>query len=431
VSEDFGSTWRSIANGLGEVSVMRIREHPTDSRLLVIGHSRGAHFSNDAGATWKSLTTNLPTAPVNDLIFQERDNALVLGTHGRGIWILDDVSPLETLTADVASANATLLPIQPSRLMSIHAPQAWYGAGEFFAPNPQWNPTISYNLRDAGTGQTTITIADANGAVIRTLKGPSAKGMNRVVWDLRYQSPVDSAGNLPAAVGGGRGGGRGGRGGGGGRGAAPVAAGEEEAPAGRGAPAAVQVGFAAGGEGGGGRGGAPVGPLVMPGRYTVRVAVPGVSTPLSGNVVVQPDPLPKFTATDRTMRQALLMRIYDWTKALGNARIATRALIAQRDSIKADVGAPADSLNARITRLGTSVDRAFTAVNAQRGAIEGWSGLPTIDQQKAVGYGIDGARAAIAELNKLVSTEVPAAYRSASKTWPRPVKPVAAPVGGK
>jgi hypothetical protein len=163
----------------------------------------------------------------------------------------------------------------------------------------------------------------------------------------------------------------------------------------------------------------------MPGKYNVRVDVPG--SRLNGSVVVEADPLPKFSATDRTTRQALLMRIYDWTKALGNARVATRALVAQRDSIKADLGAAADSLDARITRLGTQLDRAFTAVNAQRGAIEGWSGVPTVDQQKAVGYGIDDARSGIAELNKLVATDIPAAYRRASKTWSHTVKPVTAP----
>jgi hypothetical protein len=167
---------------------------------------------------------------------------------------------------------------------------------------------------------------------------------------------------------------------------------------------------------------------VTPGRYTVRVEVPGVALPLAGTVAVEPDPLPKFSATDREARQAILIRIYDWTKVLGAARIATRALIAQRDSIKADVGAPADSLNARITRLGASVDRAFTQVNAQRGAIEGWSGVPTVDQRKAVGYGVDDGRAAIIELNKLVATDIPAAYRSASKPWTRSVNRVAAPV---
>jgi photosystem II stability/assembly factor-like uncharacterized protein len=404
VSEDFGSTWRSLAAGLPETSVMRIREHPTDSKLLVIGHSRGAHFSNDGGATWTPLTTNLPTVPVNDLVFQARDNSLVLATHGRGLWVLDDVAPLEALTTTALAAPATLLPIAPARLMVTHTPQAWYGAGEFFAPNPEWDATISYNLRDAGSGPARITITSANGAVIRTLDGTSTKGMNHVVWDLRYSSPVDSAGNLPVVVASGRGGRGGGRGG---------------------PPAATPVGFPS--NEGRGRGGPPVGPLVLPGRYTARVSVPGIATALTGPVVVNADPLPPFTSADRGQRQIILMSIYDWTKALGNARVATRALMRQRDSIKADVGTRADSLDARITRLGTSVDRAFTAVNAQRNAIEGWSGPPTVDQRRAVAYGVEDGRAALAELNRLVATDIPAAYRAASKTWSHPVKGVAPP----
>jgi photosystem II stability/assembly factor-like uncharacterized protein len=407
VSEDFGTTWKSLAAGLPETSVMRIREHPTDSRLLVIGHSRGAHFSNDGGATWIPLTTNLPTVPVNDLVFQERDNSLVLATHGRGLWVLDDVAPLEALTTAALNAPATLLPIPRARLMVTHSPQAWYGAGEFFAPNPEWDATISYNLRDAGTGPATVTISGANGAVIRTLEGTSTKGVNRVVWDLRYASPVDSAGNVPAALASGRGGRGGGRGGGGGP------------------PAATPVGYPS--NQGRGRGGPPSGPLVLPGRYTARVSVPGIATPLTGSVVVEADPLPAFASADRARRQATLMSIYDWTRALGAARVATRALIQQRDSIKADVGGRGDSLTARIVRLGTSVDRAFNAVNAQRNAIEGWSGLPTVDQQKAVGYGVEEGRAALAELNKLVGTDIPAAYRAASKTWSRRVEGVAPP----
>ncbi|HEY4130350.1 MAG TPA: hypothetical protein VGM50_07010, partial [Gemmatimonadaceae bacterium] len=310
----------------------------------------------------------------------------------------------------------TVLPVAHARLMSTHTPQAWYGAGEFFAPNPDWDATISYYLHDAGTGPTTITIASANGAVIRTLKGTSNKGMNRTVWDLRYPSPVDSAGNIPAAV-------ASGRGGRGGRGAAGAGRGEE---GGRGGPpAATPVGFPS--NEGRGRGGVPVGPLVLPGHYSARVSVPGMSAPLTESIVVEADPLPAFPSADRARRQTILMSIYDWTKALGNARIAARALIQQRDAIKADLGAPADSLDARVTRLGTSVDRAYTAVNAQRNPIEGWSGMPTVDQRHAVERGTTEGRAALAELNKLVNTDIPAAYRAASKTWARPVKGVAAP----
>jgi photosystem II stability/assembly factor-like uncharacterized protein len=412
VSDDFGATWRSLATGLPETSVNRIREHPKNPRMLVLAHERGVHVSNDAGATWISLATNMPTVPSDDAIFQERDNALVIGTHGRGIWVLDDVGPLEALTADAAKADATLLSTSHPRLMSTFTPQAWYGEGEHFSPNPDWNAAISYYLRDAATAQAEITIADAAGKTIRTLKGPVAAGVNRVVWDLRYSPPVDSA-NAPA--GGGRGGGGGGRGG---------------------PPAAAPVGFPAGGEGGGGRGGAPLGPLVLPGTYAVRVTIPGVAKPLTSTVVVEADPLPKFSVVDRAARQATLMRIYEWSKSLGAARTAVRALVAQRDSIAADFksggaadgASRADSLNARIARLSAEVDRVFTAVNGQRGPIEGWSGLPTADQLKALGYAVDDAQKALAELNKLVGSEIPTAYKSvANKPWTRTVKPVAAP----
>jgi hypothetical protein len=408
VSEDFGTTWRSLANGLPETSINRIREHPRNPRVLVLAHERGVHVSNDGGATWISLATNMPTVSVDDAVFQERDNALVVGTHGRGIWVLDDVGLLEALTADVMRADATFLPINRARLMSTFSPQAWYGHGEFFAPNPDWNASISYHLRDAASGPAEITVTDATGKVVRTLRGPTAKGVNKVTWDLRYAPPLDSA-NTPA--GGGRGGGGGG---GGGRG---------------GPPAATPVGFAAGGEGGGGgRGGGFVGPFVTPGTYTVRVAVPGVAKPLTGSVAVEADPLPKFSAADRAARQLILMRVYEWTKTLGEARVAVRALVAQRDSIAADFGAGrADSLNTRIARLATEVDRVLNAVNGQRAPIEGWSGLPTADQQRALGFAVEDARKAVTEVNKLIATDIPAAYRGVNKEWGRKVRAVAVP----
>jgi hypothetical protein len=408
VSDDFGATWRSLASGLPETSINRIREHPSDPRILILAHERGVHYSNDDGMSWIPLTTNLPTVPVDDAIFQERDHALVLGTHGRGIWVLDDIGPLTPLEA--MNVDATLLASPPARLMSTFSPQAWYGAGEFFAPNPDWNAGISYYLHAAGSGPAQITVTDATGKVVRTLTGPTAVGLNRVVWNLRYASPVDSA-NVPA------GGGRGGGGGGGGRG---------------GPPAAVPVGFPAAGEGGGGfgGGGAPLGPLVLPGSYAVRVDVPGLGRALTGRVAVEADPLPKFSAADRLARQTILMRIYETTKTLGAARIAARALVQQRDSIKADfvaggasdAGAKADSLNARVARLSSAIDRAFTAVNAQRNPIEAFSGSPTVDQRASLGFAMSDAQAALAELDKLVRTDIPAGYRSvARKEWPRKV----------
>ena len=69
-------------------------------------------------------------------------------------------------------------------------------------------------------------------------------------------------------------------------------------------------------------------------------------------------------------------------------------------------------------------DRAFTAVNGTRAPIESWSGLPSVDQRKALSYAIEDAQKATAALNRLIMTEIPAAYSASKKTWGRKVPPV-------
>jgi photosystem II stability/assembly factor-like uncharacterized protein len=254
VSDDYGQTWRSLAAGLPDTGVNRIREHPSDPHFLVVAHEKGVHFSNDDGRTWTSLslTTNFPTVPADDLVIHPRDNALVVGTHGRGIWILDDVGPLEVLTPQNLQSDAALAPMAPAHQIITHNVQAWYGANEFFAPNRDFDAGINYYLRAAASGQAQIEISDVYGNKVRTLQGPAGRGLNHASWNLRADAPV----------------------------AAPVAAG---------APA----GTAGGRGGGGGRGGQNMGPLVAPGQYVVVVKIPGLSRELRGEVTVLADPIAK------------------------------------------------------------------------------------------------------------------------------------------
>ena len=326
------------STGLPETSINRIREHPKNPRVLVLAHERGVHVSNDGGATWHSLATNMPTVSVDDAIFQERDNALVVGTHGRGIWVLDDVGPLEALTSDVDGRRGDAAADQ-----SCAAHEHVLAAG-VVRPRRVLRAESRVERGDRSTTSATgradrpsVVVTDTSGKVVRTLKGPAAKGVNRVVWDLRSMPPVDSS-NVPA------GGGRGGGGGGGGRG---------------GPPAAVAVGFPAGGEGGGGaarkcrRTARPAGLLLgarrrsghqraddSNSRWSKPIRSPSSSSPIARRV------------------RPSCSRIYEWTKTLGEARLAARALTSQRDSIKADLlaigktdAAQADSLNARIGRV--------------------------------------------------------------------------------
>jgi hypothetical protein len=201
VSEDFGRTWRSLAAGLPETSINRIREHPSNPHLLVLAHERGVHFSNDDGRSWIPLSrvTNLPTVPTDDIVIHPRDNSVVLGTHGRGIWILDDAGPLELLTTETVRADAALAPLAPAREMILHAPQAWFGQGIFFAPNPGSDAGISYYLGQAADRPVEIQIANGVGQVVRTLSGPAGRGLNRASWDLRADGTPAGGGRGPIA----------------------------------------------------------------------------------------------------------------------------------------------------------------------------------------------------------------------------------------
>jgi len=272
VSNDYGQTWRSIASGLPATSLHRLREHPRNAGLLFLGHERGIHFSIDGGATWSSLNLNMPNVPVDDILIHPRDNDLIVGTHGRSIWVLDRIASLETLTPEAMRTEAFLVPPAKARLLSIYTPQAWYGAGQYFAPNPDFSAAVEYFLRTAPGSQVSVTVADSHGSLIRTLRAPARAGMNRVAWDLRME-PVSSAGRETLA---------------------------------------------------GTTGGPLAGPLVLPGVYTVTVTVAGVGgKPLKGELRVEGDPRVSFSDADRRARQAALLTLYELEKSLSAARASS------------------------------------------------------------------------------------------------------------
>ena len=67
-------------------------------------------MSLDGGRRWMRWTHGLPTASVMDLAIHPRDHDLVIATHGRGLYILDDLAPLRTLSADVLRKPVHLFP---------------------------------------------------------------------------------------------------------------------------------------------------------------------------------------------------------------------------------------------------------------------------------------------------------------------------------
>jgi photosystem II stability/assembly factor-like uncharacterized protein len=96
VSEDKGTTWRSIAANLPASPVNVVREDNKNPNILYCGTDMGIYVSTDRGASWKSLQANLPsTVSVNDLFIHPRDRNLVIATYGRGVYVMDDISSIK------------------------------------------------------------------------------------------------------------------------------------------------------------------------------------------------------------------------------------------------------------------------------------------------------------------------------------------------
>lgn len=139
VTSDFGRTWKKIVNGLVGESVRVIREDPVNAQLLFVGTETGVWCSIDGGNEWSRLRLNMPTVSVYDLQIHPRAHDLIVGTHGRGIWILDDISPLEQLTAEVEGKNIYLFEQKEAVLWMNKSRGGQRGHFWFAGDNP---PTI-------------------------------------------------------------------------------------------------------------------------------------------------------------------------------------------------------------------------------------------------------------------------------------------------
>ncbi len=226
---DSGKTWTEITKGLpAGVYVQTVKEDPNRRGLLFTGTERTVFVSFDDGDHWQSLQLNLPPASVRDIDVHGDD--LIVGTHGRGFWVLDNISALRQINADVAGVSAHLFKPADAILMTPGNDNGTpMPRDEPLAENAPAGAMIDYYLKSNASGPVTLEIMDPAGETVRKYssedKGPTvnpetlnipaywvrpfeplstAAGMHRWIWDLR---PAPSP--RPAGSGGGGFGGRG------------------------------------------------------------------------------------------------------------------------------------------------------------------------------------------------------------------------------
>jgi len=212
-TSNYGQSWQEISSGLPDGEIVRVvREDPVDPSLLYAGTVTSVWVSFDRGDHWQSLQLNLPATVVTDLTVHDADVAI--STYGRGLWILDDVSPLRQARAALASNDPAFLfrPAPASRARWDNTQDTPLPPEMVVGENPPEGAILDYYLAAPASGPVTLTIHDAAGGLIREYSSvapppdttmanvpdywlappvvlPTTAGMHRLAWDLRYPDP--------------------------------------------------------------------------------------------------------------------------------------------------------------------------------------------------------------------------------------------------
>ena len=334
---DFGKTWTKLTEGIPANDYVHVvRVNPRRAGLLFAGTEMGVYVSWDDGAHWQSLQLNLPAAPVNDLVVKNND--LVVATHGRSFWVLDDITALEQYNDSVPQQDVHLFtPAAASHTVFGGSPFGGHNAGK----NPPAGAVIDYWLKaeikkpenkGADADKTsekeappiTLEILDPSGKVIRKFpkkqeaeqsdegefrretgggKLSSDAGLNRFVWDLKYES----ASEVPHA---------------------PL------------------------------WGGSTDGPEALPGTYQVRLTVQGKS--YTAPLEIKADPRLSVTQADLEKQFELLLKIREKVTQTDDTINQIRDLRAQVKNI--DTRLKDDPRQKQIAEAGKALDKKMTEV---------------------------------------------------------------------
>ena len=245
-TDNYGETWTLLTdgkNGLPADHPTRvIREDPRQAGLLYAGTEFGFFVSFNGGKNWQTLQQNLPTTPVTDIKVHRND--LVVSTMGRSAWIMDNVTPLQELARIANAAPAatggsfgfSALEDEQTKLpaVALFQPREAIRYRSSTAPYSNVDPEYPFQgaqfdlyFATAPGAETKLEVLDSGGAPLRTwnvappksasapaqeMRGPFSRGaasstsiraeagMQRITWDLRYpgpwtaQNPVGGAG---------------------------------------------------------------------------------------------------------------------------------------------------------------------------------------------------------------------------------------------
>lgn len=192
VTDDLGSSWRSISNNLPNEAINVVREDPVNADVLYVGTDRGVYVSLDRGAHWQTFDTGLPNVPVHDLVIHPRDREIVAGTHGRSVWIADAL-PVQELTTAVRGK-----PVHVFYIDSITASRSWRGKASRWFDESNDLPTSTISYWASAAGNASLRVLDSKGKVVREMTQEAKRGINTLEWNLQADQALALAAEAAA-----------------------------------------------------------------------------------------------------------------------------------------------------------------------------------------------------------------------------------------
>lgn len=215
-TRDFGKTWTEISKGIPDGGASNVvREDPERQGLLFAGTEGSVYVSFDDGDDWQPLQLNLPHTSMRDLATHGDD--LIVATHGRSFWILDDITPLRQWNAEIAKESAHLFaPEAAIRFRWNRNPDTPLPPEFPAGKNPPDGAIIDYYLASPSRNPVTLEVLDQQNQLVRRysstdrpepMEGIAREnpipmywvrpmpilareaGMHRLVWDMHYAPP--------------------------------------------------------------------------------------------------------------------------------------------------------------------------------------------------------------------------------------------------
>jgi hypothetical protein len=215
-TRDFGKSWTEITQGIPAGGASNVVREDSERKGLLFAGTEGSVFvSFNDGDDWQALQLNLPHTSMRDLAVHGDD--LIVGTHGRSFWILDDITPLRQVSAEIAKAPSSLYrPQEAIRFRWNRNTDTPLPPDTPAGKNPPDGAIVDYYLAAASNKPVTLEILDAENHLVRrysssdkpesletiaasnpipmywvrsqqNLSGEA--GMHRFVWDMHYPAP--------------------------------------------------------------------------------------------------------------------------------------------------------------------------------------------------------------------------------------------------